>query len=516
MSLDAFLYLLHYAPHRSSSSNGEVDWADSPLPYKLYRNLPVIPLSTEVPLTLAGQRVSGQPELETLGHFLWYSYGITQIHCTQGAPLPRRYVPSGGGLYPSEVYVYLKLADAPHGVYHYDAAHHRLVLLREGDFDWYLGQALGERCDLADCFGTVFVSTMFWKNFFKYNNFAFRLQGADAGVLIGQLLEVAKRFGFETGVYFQFLDRAVNHLLGLAEHEESVHAILPLSVKPQARLFAANPPGEAVTAVDLCQELPAIRTEHVVRSKVIRDYSMLLRMNEASMLESTESFQQIGGGKEKEAGSGPDLHLPAVKLHGYDLAEVCRARFSPGESFAAREVGRMQVGVLLRDAAGSFSYCNDLDEAGKTPEAPRVALYGCVRRVKGIPDGAYAYDSARHVLRTLRPGDHGGWLQSSMTLHNLNLAQIPLHLHVAGDRDHLTDKLGIRGYRIAQMEAGMMVQRLLIAANALDLGGHPLLGFDAGMMDDLYDAAPHGKTTQIFVPIGRHRPRSHWRGRLSQ
>ena len=46
---------------------------------------------------------------------------------------------------------------------------------------------------------------MFWKNFYKYNNFAYRLQGLDAGVLIGQLLEAAKRFGFETGVYFQFL-----------------------------------------------------------------------------------------------------------------------------------------------------------------------------------------------------------------------------------------------------------------------------------------------------------------------
>ena len=514
MSLDSFLYLLHYAPHRSSSPDWEVDWADAPRSYKLYRNLPVIPLSAEVPLTLEGQRVSGQPGLKALGHFLWYAYGITQIHCTQGAPLPRRYVPSGGGLFPSEVYVYLKLADAPRGVYHYDAAHHRLVLLREGDFDGYLGRALGERCVLTDCFGTVFVSTMFWKNFFKYNNFAYRLQGADAGVLIGQLLEVAKRFGFETGVYFQFLDRAVNHLLGLAEHEESVYAILPLAVIPQARLFASNPSGEAVTSLDLCQELPAIWTEHDVRSKVIRDYSMLIRMNEASMLESTQSFQQIGGGEAKEEEAKLDLHFPAVKQLDYDLAEVCRKRFSPGEGFAAREVGHLQVSELLRDAAGSFPYRNDLDEASKTPEAPRVMLYGCVRRVKGIPDGAYAYDSVRHGLRMLRHGDHGAWLQASMTLHNLNLTQIPLHLHVAGDRDHLTEALGIRGYRIAQMEAGMMVQRLLLAANALDLGGHPLLGFDAGMMDTLYGTASHGRTTQIFVPIGRHRPRSQWRGML--
>ena len=124
----------------------------------------------------------------------------------------RRFAPSGGALYPNELYVYLKIEDLPAGVYHYDVAHHRLVLLREGNFDSYIARALGNRCDISACFGTVFVSTMFWKNFFKYNNFSYRLQGLDAGVLIGQLLEVAKRFGFASGVYFQFLDRAINHL----------------------------------------------------------------------------------------------------------------------------------------------------------------------------------------------------------------------------------------------------------------------------------------------------------------
>ena len=29
------------------------------------------------------------------------------------------------------------------------------------------------------------------------------------------------------------------------------------------------------------------------------------------------------------------------------------------------------------------------------------------------------------------------------------------------------------------MEAGMLVQRLLLAASAIGMGGHPLLGYDA-------------------------------------
>ena len=41
----------------------------------------------------------------------------------------RRFVPSGGALYPNELYVYVKLDDIPNGIYHYDVAHHRLIIV---------------------------------------------------------------------------------------------------------------------------------------------------------------------------------------------------------------------------------------------------------------------------------------------------------------------------------------------------------------------------------------------------
>ncbi len=108
----------------------------------------------------------------------------------------------------------------------------------QGNFDSYLTEALsGNRCNLHSCFGAAFVSTMFWKNYFKYNNFSYRLQGLDSGVLIGQLLECANQFGYTNGVYFQFLDRAINHLLGLSEGEESVYAVVPFSTEPQSNWF---------------------------------------------------------------------------------------------------------------------------------------------------------------------------------------------------------------------------------------------------------------------------------------
>ncbi|UNK18746.1 SagB family peptide dehydrogenase [Paenibacillus sp. N3/727] len=519
MSLEAFLHNLHYDIDKTKPPDLVVDWEDGPLAYKLYRGLPVVPLSPEVPLTLEGGETLVKPDLRRMGHFLWYVFGLTQLSQSVLASnsmvqtmgllqLYRRFAPSGGALYPNELYVYLKIEDLPAGVYHYDVTHHRLVLLREGDFDSYLARALGNRYDASACFGAVFVSTMFWKNFFKYNNFSYRLQGLDAGALIGQLLEVAKRFGFASGVNFQFLDRAVNDLLGVSEQEESVYAVIPLSVEPSIPGFANRNEGEGiVSATELCRELPMVQHNHYVRSRRVKGFPMLIKMNEASLLESLRSIPRIGEEKivhcEDQA-----VALPRVKRLLYDLASVSRKRYSPDSDFMMSKVSQEQLALLLREATASFKYWNDLD-GERENSVSRVSLYVCLYNVDGIPEGAYYYDSAAHALRLLRHGDHRLQLQQGMPSDNVNLFQVPLCFHIAGDKDHLVTAMGYRGYRIQQMEAGMLVQRLLLAASAIGLGGHPLLGFDARLCDEIYKMTSQGLTSLIQIPVGpyRHSPR---------
>lgn len=175
MNLETFLHHLHFDTDKCAPPDWQVDWEDAPLPYKLYRGLPEISLSGDVPLTLKRREAHAEPGLEELGHFLWYVYGITQYAQTpfikdtgekadvSYAQLLRRFVPSGGALYPNELYVYIKLEDVPTGIYHYDVAHHHLLLVREGNQDFYLSKSLGNSCNLSDCFCTVFVSTVFGK-----------------------------------------------------------------------------------------------------------------------------------------------------------------------------------------------------------------------------------------------------------------------------------------------------------------------------------------------------------------
>ncbi|MFD0710398.1 SagB family peptide dehydrogenase [Paenibacillus sp. GCM10027626] len=538
MLLDAFLRQLHDEPDQIKPADWMPDWEDAPLPYKLYRSLPIIPLSREIPFTLKEKEqpeLQNLPDLRTVGHFLYYVFGLTQL--TQSV-LPgfsaygeagesilqscRRFVPSGGGLYPSELYIYLKIDDLPAGLYHYDAAHHRLVMLREGGFDDYLSKALGDRCEMSRCFGAVFISTFYWKNFFKYHNFSYRLQGLDAGIVIGQLLEVAKRFGFETAVCFQFLDRAVNHLLGLSDQEEAVYAVIPLASDGAA--FRQAPPderdgGTEVTASALCQEIDEVQHTQYIRSRQIVDCPMLLQANKAARLESTRQFRDIGMMREGHSrfrnAASASVVLPHAERMSYDLADACRNRFSPEVEFTRKPVSLTLLSQLLRETAESFVYRNDLDGFAFNRE-PRLQLTGCFYGVEGIADGAYCYDAEEHRLEQLRTGDLRFLVHQTMSIPNINTFQVPLSFHVAGSREQLARQLGYRGYRIQQMEVGMLVQRLLLAASAAGLGGRPLLGYDVPASDAIYRLFSRGMTGLIYVPVGAFRQRLRLEGSLSR
>ncbi|MGX2959850.1 SagB family peptide dehydrogenase [Peribacillus sp. JNUCC 23] len=525
MELETFLHHLHFDTDKITPPDWQVDWEDAPLPYKLYRGLPEIPLNADVPLALQRREADLKPSLVELGHFLWYVYGLTQYSqfalnegskekAVSFAQSVRRFVPSGGALYPNELYVYIKLAESPTGIYHYDVAHHRLVLVREGNYDVYLSKSLGNSYPISDCFCTVFVSTIFWKNFYKYNNFSYRLQGLDAGVLIGQSLEVANQMGFSSKVCYQFLDRSINHLLGLSEQDESVYAVIPLSINPSIHGIGNNHNREEiVSATELCREVPLLKHVSYNRSKKTVDYPMLKKLNEASMFETTQSFVKI----KKNNSVKPSLDtemilLPVMEYFSYDLATICRKRYSPDSDFMMGKVSQTQLATLLKETC-SFTYQNDLDDTQGNVCA-RVSLYGSLYNVEGVPNGAYSYDINTHALREINQGDYREFLQLGLTMPNVNLYQVPLCMHVVGDKNHLKEKLGYRGYRIQQMEVGILVQRLLLMSCALGMGGHPLLGFEAEQCDELYEIEPKGKTSLIQIPVGPYRPRTWLKGIL--
>ncbi|KZE69196.1 NADH oxidase [Fictibacillus phosphorivorans] len=513
MNLDEFLYKLHYKSHEITPPDWEVNWEDAPLPYKIYRGLPAVELSSEIPQDL---KQTAKPTLKEVSQLLWYTFGLTQVSQSFAFgdgpdtwTTCRRFVPSGGALYPNELYLYLKIEDAASGIYHYDVAHHRLICLREGNFDDYLKQALGSRCDISSSFATVFISTFFWKNFFKYHNFSYRLQGLDAGFVIGQLLEVSKRLGFETGVYYQFLDPAVNHLIGIDEKEESVYAVIPLSVDREMSWFS-DEEQNSVSAKKLCTELPPLHHQHYVRSKRIMDYPMLHKLNDACMLDSFTSPRKMLE-QPKEVCGSPTVKLPAVNGLTYDFLTACQTRYSPGLDFVLKPLSLHTLSALLHETVTTRSYRNDLDQ-GFMQFANRISITISTYNVEGLPNGLYRYDESQHTLQQIASGDYRNRLQDGLLSDFVNMAQIPLSINIAGSRNHYKTAFGYRGYRIQHMEAGILSHRLLVAATACKMGGHPVLGFHVPSYDELHQ---HKDITSLLqVPVGHYRPHPRLQGSM--
>lgn len=528
MDLEEFLNNLHFDIDKVRPVDKDVDWGDAPLPFKLYQDLPAIDLSLAVSLDFDVQRDRSSVSLEGVTNLLWYSFGLTKL-CHIKLPVEeageqsvfmqtlRRYVPSGGALYPSELYIYLKLEEMSTGIYHYDVAHHRLVLLREGNFDSYLQRALGHRHPVSSCFGVLFVSTLFWKNFYKYHDFAYRLQGLDAGELMGQLLEVGKQLGYESCVYYQFLDGAINYLLGLNDDEESVYGVIPVWVAEDPLMNIRDGKGipTRIESTDsLCKEYPPIHPRHYVKSKRITPYPILIQMNQSSMLESTACFTQnckSATERNKATVSLPEeaILLPKVSLPEFNFALACRQRFSPGLDFVPGRLPLNTFAALLHETA-SCAWDTDLnwDNNGQQLE---VAC--CVHGMDGLSDGAYLYDAESHALRLRRPGDHRLALQQGMSMPSVNLFDVPLCLHIVGPRDFFQQNLGYRGYRILQMETGILLQRILLLVSGVGMAGHPLLGYDERVSDDIYDF-DQGKTCLVQIPVGFYQKTSRFEGSL--
>jgi SagB-type dehydrogenase family enzyme len=323
-------------------------------------------------------------------------------------------------------------------------------------------------------------------------------------------LAVADQMGITSRVCYQFLDRPLNHLLGMSEQDESVYAVIPLSKHPVIGIDNKDP---SHTSASLCNELPELKHTVYQRSKNVIDYPILKKLNEAAMFESTDSFVKLEKAKHSNyVMSMESIMLPYTKALKYDFASVCRERHSPDLDFRLGEIKLVQLATLLKETL-SFVYNNDLVESEEKTQN-RVSLYGCFSNVEGIPSGAYSFEEKAHVLKRISSGDYREYLQNGLTMDNVNMFQVPICFHLVGDKDFYIGKMGYRGYRILHMEAGMILQRLLLTAGALGFGGHPLLGFDAKSCDELYQINAKQKTCLIQVPMGPYQPRAWLKGSL--
>lgn len=174
-----------------------------------------------------GSRPLKTAEVATLLHA---AYGVT--HHLVAADQPLRTAPSGGALYPLEIYPIICRVEAlPPGLYHYDPLHAALEALREADPAPEL-EHLTVYPHLLVPASIVFVMTaMFWRTRFKYGLRGYRFALLEAGHVGQNLLLAAAALGLAAVPIGGFYDRRVDGLLGVDGVNES--AIYAVSVGPR-------------------------------------------------------------------------------------------------------------------------------------------------------------------------------------------------------------------------------------------------------------------------------------------
>src|SRR5688572_12634416 len=187
-----------HSPASVRSSGHSLDWDIKPFPFKVYTDVPALPLPRDLdPLdvhvasVLADSGEAGPMSLDTLTTLLYYSAGVTKKKTYPGGgEVLFRAAASTGALYQTEVYVAAgDVTGLAAGLYHFCPGDFSLRRLRDGDVRGLLAAATADP-SLGRRAATVILTGIFWRNTWKYQARGFRHLYWDAGTMLANMTAV--------------------------------------------------------------------------------------------------------------------------------------------------------------------------------------------------------------------------------------------------------------------------------------------------------------------------------------
>ena len=478
-----------------------LDWANRPLPFKIYTKLDPLLLPRDVPQTgvavfsasseaVPSSPAESVPNLQDLTRLLFFSAGITRERAYPGGEIYFRAAACTGALY--EIELYLVTSDFPGldaGVYHFNPADVSLRVLRKGDFRGNLARAAAMEPAVAHAPAIIISTGTYWRNAWKYQARTYRHFGWDNGTLLANMLAVAAASELPAKVVLGFIDAEVNRLLDLDTRREVSLCLVPIGRTSESSL---PPPREA----------PTLGLETVPLSPREVEYPAMLEIHDASSLRSVEEVTHWRG-----RAPGLPFSLPT--------GEAVRLALLP-ESEKPRDT--VEQVILRRGSTRTFDNAasitlgqlsNILEYATRglpadflePPGAQLNDLYLIVHSVQDLAPGAYFFRREQNALECLK----GGIFRTEA--HVLGLEQdLPadacVDIFFLADLDPVLQRFGNRGYCAVQLEAGAIGGRIYLAAYAQHLGATGLTFFD----DDVINFfSPHaeGKSAIFLVAIGK-------------
>ncbi len=227
--------------HRYADSLGYLDWASQPDPFRLFDGAPRVRLDqvepTDEPTFDAALDARVDPARPLDRHFvsqLFYdSLALSAWKEFAGTRWALRVNPSSGNLHPTEGYLVAgpipDLGEGP-AVWHYAPGEHALEQRRELDSEQWTQLTVG----LPDQVVLIGLTSIHWREAWKYGARAFRYCHHDVGHAIGALAVAASVLGWQTRM-LEPGDEDLAVLLGVHRQEgiEVEHADCLLALWPR-------------------------------------------------------------------------------------------------------------------------------------------------------------------------------------------------------------------------------------------------------------------------------------------
>lgn len=499
---------------RYAAGPGELDWKNQPDPFRSFVGSPqlALPLLAAEPqppyadLYRPGEVAPQALTLNSIAALLELAFGLSAWKQYDSARWALRCNPSSGNLHPTEAYLVSAgckgLAD---GVHHYLSRDHLL----EQRCRFVTATDASERI-LPPASFLLGLSSIHWREAWKYGERAFRYCQHDAGHALAAVRYAAATLGWQVRVLSAWGDAEIGTVLGVdrdldfgAAERESPDAIL--LVTASAPDSAADEPS-AATLVNAARRGQWLGHANVLAGHHLYQWPVIDEAAHASTKPATQ----------ETVWRAPDLPEPASSACKRTAVEIIRQRrsaqaFDGVSTLPADAFYRMLDMTLPRRAVPPW------DAIGW---APRVHLLLFVHRVDGIAPGLYLFLRNEEIEAQLRAALNPDfeWLRiqdcpAHFSLFRLVAADarnaartLSCHQDIAADGAFSLAMLAEYDTRLAAgpwvyrqlfWEAGMLGQVLYLEAEAAGVRGtgigcyfddavHDLLGIQAPFIQSMY------------------------------
>jgi SagB-type dehydrogenase family enzyme len=498
----AWLYhnLTKHSYHSIRADRHYLDWANQPAPFKIYPHIEPIPLPRSLVQTFApalevvastvvdfaGEK---KPDLARLASILYYSAGVTKHKTYPGGELYFRAAACAGALYPTEVYVVCGDLDGlSAGVYHFNPGDFALRQLREGDLRGALARATADEPRVKSAPATLLFTSISWRSTWKYRDRAYRYHFWDNGMIVANALSMAAAHELPAEVVMGFVEGSVNKLLGIDGQQE-----LALS------LLALGHSEDSVPECSSIEDLREISLEVIPISVTPVDYPSIREMHRATSLGEEEEVREWRSARITSSLSSVEREaFPLTSIAGSnppDTIEDVIQRRGSTRRFARKPMQFAELSTIIDHATRGF--IADFLQPGRHGLND---IYLIVNRVDGLPAGAYFYRGNERSLELLKPGDFSE-KAAYLTLGQDLGGDACVTFFFMSDLESVLEAYGNRGYRAAQMEAGVIGGKMYLGSYAIKRGATGLTFYDDDVTEFL---SPHaaGKSCMLVVSVG--------------